>query len=133
MDKMDRMLKLLPRHTPSADLSARIRAVVHRRYVQRMILRHALALSCGIGGLILASPILTRLDSDWSSLSASWLIGGWNMMNMGSLEALQNLWNGMFTVQASISSLLAISVLGILLMAFGMFFELDRRIFQMPL
>ena len=133
MDKMDRLLKLLPRRVPAADLSTRIRAEVHRRHMRRVLLRHVLALGFGLSGLVLASPIFVFLNSDWFSSDTSWLLGSLNVLNMGSVDAAQNLWNGMTFIQTSIGSSLVISVLGIVLMAFGMFFELDRRVFQPPL
>lgn len=134
MDKMERLLKHLPRPVPAADLAVRVRIAIHRRHIRGLWLRRALALSLCLSGLALASPGFSFLSVDLTSSGTPWLMQSLNLFQMESLNSVMSLWNGMFSLQISLGSSLIVSVwIGIGLMALGFFFGFDRRVFQMPM
>ena len=134
MDKLDRLLKHLPRHAPAADLAGRIRSTVHRRHSRRWITRNLFALAFGSSGLWLASPGMTWLSMDLSSSGISWLVDGYNYLNAEPLPGLGQWWSGMFSIQDVIgASLITSAWLGILLMGFGLLLVIDRSVFQMSM
>ncbi len=134
MDKMERWLKHLPRPVPAADLAERVRITVHRRHVRRVWLRRFAALTFGLSGLALAFPGFPLFSVDLASSGTPWLMQGLNLFQTESLTSVMSLWNGMFSLQISLGSSLIVSVwLGIGLMALGLFFGFDRRVFQTPM
>jgi hypothetical protein len=134
MDKLERLLKHLPRPVPAADLSARVRIAVHRRHIREVWLRRAASWIFGLSGLALASPAFSFFSVDLTSSGTPWLMQGLNLFQTESVTSVMSLWNGMFSLQISLGSSLIVSVwLGIGLMALGLFFGFDRRVFQTPM
>ena len=133
MDKMDRLLKHLPRHAPDAHLAARICSAVRRRHHRRQRARQVLALVFGLSGLWLALPGVAWFSVDLTSTGMPWLMDGMNYLNRASLQAVGYLWNDLLSLQEMLGSSLMVSVwLGILLMGFGLLFTIDQQVFQMP-
>ena len=133
MDKMDRLLKHLPRHAPDTQLAARICSSVRRRHRRRQRVRRVFALAFGLSGLWLALPGMAWFSVDITSSGMPWLMDGMNYLNRISLQAVGYLWSDLLSLQDMLGSSLIVSVwLGILLMGFGLLFTIDRQVFQMP-
>ncbi len=134
MDKLDRMLQSLPKHSPAPGLAAQIQATVRRRHHRRQRARWAAALVLALAGLWLIAPAVAWLSS--SELYASgmpWLLSGVEAWNSESLQMADRLWNGMFTLQNTIGSSLVVSIwIGALLLCLAMFVTLDWRALQSP-
>jgi hypothetical protein len=134
MDKLERMLKHLPRPAPAADLAVRITLEVHQRHVRRTWLRRGFALAFALSGLALASPAFVPLLGGWSSPGAPWLVQSVDLLGAGSLGGLAHAWEGMLAMQFFLGSSVAISSgIGLALMTVGLFFGVDRRVFHAPL
>lgn len=134
MDKMDRLLKHLPRPEPASDLPARIRATVRRRHLRRLWLQRAAAWSLSFTGLYFAFPGFARFFVQLSTGGLPWLVGSLSLFNRDESELLLGLWNGMFAWQSSMQSALFASFwVGVILITLGLFLGVDRSIFQQPL
>jgi hypothetical protein len=134
MDKLDRNLKFLPRHIPSADLAVRICATVHQRHRLRVTIRRLVASALAMIGLVLASPGFSWVAPDLFSSGVPWLSGSLGMFELESVQAVQQLWNDVFSLQSLINSSVVVSVwLGILLMGIGLSAVMDRRVFLPPM
>jgi hypothetical protein len=134
MDKIDRLLKHLPRPEPASDLSMRIRATVRRRHIRRVFLRQAVATIFGLSGLYFAFPGFAGFLEQLGAGGLPWLMQSLNLFSTDEAPLLLNLWNGMFAWQSSVQSALIVSFwVGIILLTLGLFLGLDRRIFQPPL
>ncbi len=135
MDKMDRMLHSLPRHSPPPELAAHIQAAVHRRHRRGQALRWIAAGILTVGGLWLVWPAAAWLSSNELFASgASWLAGSTDYLNLESGQMLDRLWNGMFSIQNLLGSSLVVSVwIGVFLLGLAMFCAIDRQALQSPL
>jgi hypothetical protein len=134
VDKLDQNLKLLPRHTPAADLGSRVCGTVFRRHRIRTTARRMGAAALALTGLALAFPGLAGLSPDLFSSAVPWLSGSLGIFEIESVQAVLTLWSDMFLLQTSIRSALLVSGwLGILLMGAGLLAGMDWRVFQPPL
>ena len=134
MDKLDRMLQSLPKHSPAPNLAAQIQATIRRRHHRRQRARWAAASVLALAGLWLIAPAATWLTSDELYASGMpWLFGGVEAWNSELFQVADRLWNGMFALQNTIGSSLAVSIwIGALLLCLAMFVTLDWRVFQSP-
>jgi hypothetical protein len=132
MDTLDRMLSALPEDEPSAELSARIRLLVHRRHRRRQVARWSGASLLGLAGAWLVWPAILWLSS--STLYASgtpWLMGSLDYLNHESLDMLNGFWNGAVSAQDAIGTALGLSTwLGALLLCCAIFLVIDSRAWQ---
>ncbi len=134
MDKLDRMLRDLPREDVPPELAVSIGLAVHRRHRRRQLMRRAGAAVLAVLGVWLLWPGLLWLSSnELYASSAPWLTGGLQYLNEESLAMLSRLWNAMFAVQGTISSSVAVSiVVGALLMCGSIFLAIDIASWQPP-
>lgn len=134
MDKMDRLLKHLPRPEPASDLPVRIRATVHRRHLRRLWLQRAAALTLGFSGMYFAFPGFASFFDQFGMGGLPWLLKSLSLFSADESALMMSLWNGIFTWPSSVQSALIVSFwIGIILMTLGLFLGMDRRIFQPPL
>jgi hypothetical protein len=134
MDKMDHLLKHLPRPEPAADLAMRVRATVRRRHVRRVWFRHVASVTFGLSGLFLSIPDLTRFMKPMSASGVPWLAQSLGLFQTEASASLTGLWNGFSVWQAALQSALILPLcIGLVLMTLGLFLGLDRSIFQSPL
>jgi hypothetical protein len=132
MDKMERMLRSLPAEAPSPELSAAIRAAVHRHHRRRQIARLAAAFLMALIGLWLLWPAIELLSSNAPfATGAPWLVGSLTYGSDGSVEMLNGLWDGTFSMQKAIGSTLAFSLwIGALLLCGSIFLALGLSTWQ---
>lgn len=133
MDKMDRLLKHLPRPEPASDLSARIRATVRRRHLRRLWLQRVFSWTFGFSGLYFAFPGFEKFFVQLSTGGLPWLMESLSLFSSNESDLLLGLWNGLFAWQSSVQSALFVSFwLGVILITLGLFLGVDRRVFQPP-
>ncbi len=132
MDKMDKLLHSLPRHLPSPELALHIQASIRRRHHTRRALRWGAACVLGLSGLWLISPAAAWLSSnELFSSGTPWLAGGVDYLNLESVEMLDRLWNGMFSLQNLLGSSLVVSIwIGTILLCAALFCAIDGQVFQ---
>jgi hypothetical protein len=133
MDKMERLLKHLPRPEPASDLSARIRAAVRRRHLRRLWLQRVFAWAFGFSGLYFAFPGFANFFDQLGMGGLPWLMKSLSLFSTDESTLVMSLWNGMSIWPSSVQSALIVSFwIGIILMMLGSFLGLDRRVFQPP-
>ena len=134
MDKMDRMLRSLPVHALSPELASNIQASIHHRHLRRRVVRWTAASLLALSGLWLISPAAAWLSSyDLYSSGTPWLIGSADYLSLESVQILDRLWNGMFSLQNMLGSSLAVSIwIGALLLCLAIFCAIDGQAFQTP-
>ncbi|MGE5072052.1 MAG: hypothetical protein ACM3MF_01375 [Anaerolineae bacterium] len=132
MDKMDRLLRQLPSSSVPEGLAASIRLTVRRRHLRRLVVRRSVASVLGVLGLWMLWPALAWLSSGEPYAStASWLAGGLDYLNYGSLELITRVWSGAASLTGSLGSALEISVwVGALLLCAAIFLLLDLGSWQ---
>ncbi len=131
-DKMDGMLRALPKANPSPELAARITLTIHRRHHRRQVTRWSGALLLGALGLWLAWPGILWLSSGELYVSgAPWLVGSLDYFNSESLDMVNRFLNGTFSAQSAVGSAFAFSTwLGALLLCCAIFLVIDPRAWQ---
>ena len=130
MDKIERLLKHLPRPVPATDLAMRVRITVHRRHIRRVWFHRAISLTFGLSGLMLALPGFSMFFTVLGAPGIPWLMQSLDFLQMEAPASALRLWNGMFSWQFSLQSSLIVSLwIGIILMMLGLFFGVDRRVF----
>ena len=132
MDKMDRMLRSLPKANPAPDLAARIQAAIHRRHRRRQATRWSGALLLGALGIWLMWPAILWMSSgELYASGASWLLGSLDYFNAESLDMVNRFLNGTFSAQTAVGSAFALSTwLGALLLCCAIFLVMDSRTWQ---
>ena len=136
MDKMDRLLGMLPVPDPAPELVGHIRATLHRRQRRRQMLHWTAACVLAFSGLWLVSPAPSwwLSSGDLYSPAVPWLAGSLDYVGLESFQLLERLWNGVFSLQNTVVSSLEVSVwLGILLLGLAAFFAVDGWVFETPL
>jgi hypothetical protein len=127
MDKMVRMLHSLPRHVPSPELAAYIQTSIRRRHRNRQVLRWMSACVLTLSCMSLISPAAAWLSSnELYSAGVTWLIRSVDYLSLESVQMLDHLWNGMFSLQILAGSSLVIFIwIGAFLLSLAMFFAID--------
>jgi hypothetical protein len=134
MDKMDRMLHELPVPVAAPDLVGRVRLSIRRRHRRRQTVRGIAASVLTLSGLWLAFPAVPSIPfGDLFAPGAPWLFTSLDTLSLETYKILDQLWNGMFSLQSAMGSSLVVSLwIGILLLCFGMFFAVDMQAIQAP-
>jgi hypothetical protein len=79
---------------------------------------------------MLALPEFSMLFTDLGAPGIPWLMQSLDFLQMEAPASALSLWNGMFSWRFSLqSSLIASLWIGTILMALGLFFGVDRRVF----
>ncbi len=132
MDDLDRMLRDLPDEPIPEALIGSVRAVVRRRHRRQLALRRAAAVLLGTLGVWLLWPAIAWISSGGLYAPGTpWLMGSLDSLGSESLDLLGRVWSGLLSMQGSVGSGLAVSILlGAVFTCCSIFLAVDRASWQ---